>query len=501
MMRTPFTAVIVFLLTAASMVAASPHQATAISATLVVPDDFQTIQEAIDNAVAGDTVFVRVGTYYEHVVVNQTVSLLGEDVSTTIVDGSGTGHVFAVEKDGVTITGFTVQHSGAILGNAGLWLNNVSLCSVSENRIRDNFAGIWLDGASGNRITANEIFANADDGIVFNHSHNNTISENHIALHEYFGIVMNWSHNNTISGNNVTLTIGPSHGDGINLWRSSGNRILQNHVYDNNRYGIRLEVESNTNTVAGNHISACLTGLQVYNYSSHNTLRDNHVANCSTGLELSRFVTDTALANNTVTGNGVGINLNSWSTSNTLAANHVADNTAGLQFTSAHQNEVCLNNLTGNDIGASVQFSQNNWFHGNTFLDNTQQTLVFAGYANAWDSDYPSGGNYWSDHEGDSDLWRGPHQNWTGSDGIGDHPYAINADNQDRYPLTKPVSGPAGDVDGDRDVDRFDISLMASVYRVVYPSPQYDRRCDLDLDGDIDLFDVVKAAGHYGTTW
>jgi nitrous oxidase accessory protein NosD len=53
---------------------------------------------------------------------------------------------------------------------------------------------------------------------------------------------------------------------------------------------------------------------------------------------------------------------------------------------------------------------------------------------NTWDAGYPSGGNYWSDYTG-LDLYSGPYQNLTGSDGIGDSVYRIDADNIDRYPL------------------------------------------------------------------
>ena len=58
-----------------------------------------------------------------------------------------------------------------------------------------------------------------------------------------------------------------------------------------------------------------------------------------------------------------------------------------------------------------------------------------------------------------------------------------------------------GDVDGDRDVDIFDIVHMAGVYGVEYPNPRYDSNCDIDGDGDIDIFDLVKAAGNYGKSW
>jgi hypothetical protein len=56
------------------------------------------------------------------------------------------------------------------------------------------------------------------------------------------------------------------------------------------------------------------------------------------------------------------------------------------------------------------------------------------GVPNVWDNGYPSGGNYWSDYNG-TDLYSGPYQNVTGSDGIGDKPYVIYANNTDDYPL------------------------------------------------------------------
>ena len=87
--------------------------------TIVVPDDYLTIQEAINNANAGDTVFVRNGTYYEHVCVNTTVSIAGQDRTTTTIDGNQTGTVVTVTADNVNISGFTVQNGEAGLDLAG----------------------------------------------------------------------------------------------------------------------------------------------------------------------------------------------------------------------------------------------------------------------------------------------------------------------------------------------------------------------------------------------
>jgi hypothetical protein len=60
---------------------------------------------------------------------------------------------------------------------------------------------------------------------------------------------------------------------------------------------------------------------------------------------------------------------------------------------------------------------------------------------NVWDDGYPSGGNYWSDYTG-ADVKSGPNQDLPGSDGIGDTPYIIDANNTDRYPLMNPYGTP-----------------------------------------------------------
>jgi hypothetical protein len=88
----------------------------------------------------------------------------------------------------------------------------------------------------------------------------------------------------------------------------------------------------------------------------------------------------------------------------------------------------------------AVQYSSGNTFYHNNFINNTQQVYNYASSElNVWDDGYPSGGNYWSDYTG-VDQKNGPYQNLTGSDGIGDTPYVINANNTDHYPLMNPYS-------------------------------------------------------------
>jgi len=58
-----------------------------------------------------------------------------------------------------------------------------------------------------------------------------------------------------------------------------------------------------------------------------------------------------------------------------------------------------------------------------------------------------------------------------------------------------------GDVDGDRDVDIFDIVYISNIYGVSMSDSRYNANCDIDGDGDIDIYDVVIAAGNYRESW
>ncbi|NWG10791.1 right-handed parallel beta-helix repeat-containing protein [Candidatus Bathyarchaeota archaeon] len=83
--------------------------------------------------------------------------------------------------------------------------------------------------------------------------------------------------------------------------------------------------------------------------------------------------------------------------------------------------------------GIALSESGNNRIFHNSFIDNTNQTHIFASFGNVWDDDYPLGGNYWSDYEE-----KYPNATETDGSGIWNTPYVIDAYNMDRYPLIIP---------------------------------------------------------------
>ena len=193
--------------------------------TIHVPIDCSTIQEAIDAASPGDTIYVYSGIYYENVIVNKAVSLIGENRSFTIVDGSEAGNVFSITRDNVSIRGFTIKNSGFL--NTGIHLDDVNDCNIAENDITDNYYGFWLDLSSNNTITGNNIKENNWEGIRLYYSLNNSITGNNITANNGFGIYLYYSSNNSITGNNIKA----NNGFGIYLYYCSNNSITVSYTH------------------------------------------------------------------------------------------------------------------------------------------------------------------------------------------------------------------------------------------------------------------------------
>lgn len=195
------------------------------------PADFHTIREAVNHASEGDTIYVKTGTYYEkQVPITKPLALIGENKSTTVVDGNGSWVCFYVTSTyNVDISGFTVRNgygiqmygsqnviiSGNIISNnaKGITLGASSRNTISENIVTLNRYPIHLsEGSSDNKICGNIVTLNSGDGIWLDHSYRNTICGNNISENglgtasgdPLYGIRLSYSNNNTIYHNNIT---------------------------------------------------------------------------------------------------------------------------------------------------------------------------------------------------------------------------------------------------------------------------------------------------------
>ena len=192
------------------------------------PRNYTNIQDAINDANDGDTVFVYNGTYYENLVVNKSINLIGEYRYTTVIDGSRSGDVMNITAYQVSISGFTIRNSDK--NCAGIDIHS-SYNSISNNNILINYFGMFLCScSSSNSISSNKIISNNVHGIYLYHSSNNSITGNKIIWnHNCDGIFLSSSDNNSITGNIVTSNaLG-----GISLSRSKNNIVLDNNILNN----------------------------------------------------------------------------------------------------------------------------------------------------------------------------------------------------------------------------------------------------------------------------
>jgi nitrous oxidase accessory protein len=233
------------------------------SKTITVPDDFPSIQEAINAADAGDTIFVKRGTYVENPVVNQSVSLVGEDRDATVIDVTAG---LKVQSNFVNISGLTIYD-----GYHGITVSANS-CRISGNKIMDSRVGIALLSAYDNIITENTLQnIGRSAAIQLSYSNNNLIQYNYINSCTEGIQLREGRSNNTVIDNlisncqDVAICLLGS-GVGKKWYGPDGNTIMRNNISSSRVgtavYGANNNVVSNNNYV--NNTVQFLAGEDYY---------------------------------------------------------------------------------------------------------------------------------------------------------------------------------------------------------------------------------------------
>jgi parallel beta-helix repeat protein len=444
--------------------------------TITVPDDYPTVQEAINVAGEGDTIYMKVGTYYEHVVMNKTLSIIGENRDTTTIDGNGTGPVVHVQANNTVISNFAVQNSGD--GGSGVYLDHVTNSTIRNVTATYTNAGIRLSSSPSCYIYENIVYE-SDHGILLFDSPFCYVCCNVIKKIYAYGIRLVGSAYSSVNNNRdakIYLFHSPHcavcSNIGVDIRLSSSSHCS---VSGNKAHQIRLDESRNNNLTLNNCTYFCVKG-DYNNYAdTSNTVYGKpiyyliDVADAIYGPETNAGIiyllnsNDITVRNLTLTKNYCGVLL--WNTTNSKIENVItSNNDNGIILECSSNNTIVGNYALNKESGISLSFSNNNTIIGNTFssnyygiwlgnsrnnliiqnkvINNTRHVYSFAyvGYppsANIWDDGYPFGGNYWSDYN-DTDLFWGPYQNETGSDGIGDTLYVIDENNFDQYPLMNP---------------------------------------------------------------
>jgi len=235
-----------------------------------------TIQAAVDWAEAADTIHVTEGTYDEHVTVDKSLTLIGENAEATIIDGSGTNAVIRVTADDVTIRGFSIRN-----GDIGVDVSSCSQTYIANNIIGYNNIGVDVDNSSSFCIIKQNTISNnnqtgikvedySSDNTVFN----NTIQNNLCGIH-----VANQSHSNSIKDNVISSN---SYGICLDL-NVSNNMLYYNNITFNTDYGIAITDCTIENQICHNYISNNQRGVYLKD-TSNQVIRSNEISNNQFGI-------------------------------------------------------------------------------------------------------------------------------------------------------------------------------------------------------------------------
>jgi parallel beta-helix repeat protein len=288
------------------------------------PGNYTTIQDAINASSNGNTIYVFAGTYNENIIVDKSITLIGEDRNITTIEGNSLNATIEIRAEGINLHGFSIQNDGSQDGIH----TATSIQAITDAVFTNTFRGIHLYYSSENTITNCVFHDNTHSGVYMEVGQNNTISENEFYNNVDEAIYLTGCGITYIERNAIH-----NNGKGIHALQANGN-IIHNNVIISNAYGI--------------HFAGMITIHSNFNTISHNRINDNTI--CGIRIEHSQF--------------------------NRIEFNEIKGNGRGIQFDFTGANLIINNNITSSAITEiDLTLSLGDLIIKNN-IDNSQQSLV-----------------------------------------------------------------------------------------------------------------------------
>ncbi len=190
--------------------------------------NYTLIQDAIDNASEGDTVFVYSGMYYENIAINKSIDVVGEERSSTFILGENDTDIIKITDCSIVFSGFTIKkfHEGVF---SGIYMVDCWSSQVSQNNIISCEIGILLTNSESILVSHNYI-QNCSFGVLEVITGNITVTENRIEGNwNGYGVWMEASmFRNYVTRNSIT-----NNSIGIYLFFTLFASIQENNLFSN----------------------------------------------------------------------------------------------------------------------------------------------------------------------------------------------------------------------------------------------------------------------------
>ena len=242
------------------------------------PGNYSKIQDALDDAQDGDTVFIYDDSspYNENIFINSSLSLLGENQITTQLNGKSQSHTITVNAPNTVISGLTISQT--IIDHNSEFTNifiKTDNNKIYNNTIINGKNGIYCLNCS-TIIIQNLTISHCEYGLYLWQIHDSSINNNLIS--ECITAVYGYTCKNCdFFKNTIYDSV-----DGFYMVKGRQNRYHYNNLHDNNNVGMSVDGDIQYNVITNSYYGA-FVGQGVF---SHNIIQ-----NCNLGMESTGFIT------------------------------------------------------------------------------------------------------------------------------------------------------------------------------------------------------------------